>query len=87
MVPCESDPDRWADPDPDDTEAKTICQQCPVRRQCAAEALRLRAEGLWAGVIVPLKGSGSTNYKTRVRARQHALAQLAHIAQGLDCSA
>lgn len=81
MFPCGSDPDRWADPDPDDTAAKEICQQCPRRRSCASDALRMRVEGLWAGVIVPSLCPGGTQYKNRRRQYDHALEQLAHVAQ------
>lgn len=32
-------------------DALMVCARCPVRRECAVEALRLRADtGIWAGV-------------------------------------
>lgn len=75
-TPCQADPDRWSDPDPADVAARLACQQCPLRRSCASEALRLHAEGLWAGVLVP-------PYRKNSRPRGHALTHLAHIA-GLE---
>lgn len=32
-------------------DALMVCARCPVKRECAAEALRLHADtGIWAGV-------------------------------------
>jgi hypothetical protein len=87
MTPCASDPDRWTDPDPNDLEAKLICRyRCPIRRACAIQGLRVRTEGLWAGVIVPPRTTGGNSYKNKQRRHAQALEQLAHIA-GLDCTA
>jgi WhiB family redox-sensing transcriptional regulator len=36
---------------------ESLCYRCPVRRQCAAEAIRAHAEGgLFAGVWMPDRG-------------------------------
>ena len=53
-------------------EVDEYCAQCPVRRECAAEALETRAVGIAAGVLVPEAGQ-----------KRHAWAHLAEIA-GVD---
>jgi WhiB family redox-sensing transcriptional regulator len=56
---CAKDPERWTTTA--DDEAKTICRACPRRWLCAREAVELpRAEGLWAGIVVPEGGRGRT---------------------------
>lgn len=56
---CISDPERWTTM-PDD-EAKAICRACPRRWLCAREACESpRAEGLWAGIVIPESGRGRT---------------------------
>ncbi|MGV0654925.1 WhiB family transcriptional regulator [Mycolicibacterium thermoresistibile] len=56
---CTSDPERWTTM-PDD-EAKAICRACPRRWLCAREACESpRAEGLWAGIVIPESGRGRT---------------------------
>lgn len=41
-----------------------MCHRCPVRRQCAAEALATEAEtGIYAGVWVPERKDNSTKGK------------------------
>jgi WhiB family redox-sensing transcriptional regulator len=67
---CTRDPERWTSVA--DDEAKTICRMCPRRWACAREAVELpRAEGLWAGVVIPEAGRG----------RGHALRQLRDLAE------
>jgi len=62
-VPCRQNPDLFFAEAPADVEAaKAICQHCPVREQCLADALE-RGEpwGVWggqllvAGKVVPRK--------------------------------
>ncbi|BBX28347.1 WhiB family transcriptional regulator [Mycolicibacterium alvei] len=67
---CTSNPERWtATPD---EQAKVICRECPRRWLCAREACELpRAEGLWAGIMVPEAGRG----------RSFALKQLRSLAE------
>lgn len=67
---CTRDPERWTTVA--DEEAKTICRLCPRRWACAREAVELsKAEGLWAGIVVPETGRG----------RGHALRQLRELAE------
>ena len=67
---CTKDPERWTTTADDD--AKTICRMCPRRWPCAREAVELpKAEGLWAGIVVPEAGRG----------RGHALRQLRELAE------
>jgi WhiB family redox-sensing transcriptional regulator len=67
---CTKDPERWTTTADDD--AKAICRICPRRWVCAREAVELpRAEGLWAGIVVPESGRG----------RGHALRQLRELAE------
>lgn len=50
--PCAAAPQRWLDR-ADRVQALETCLQCPVRRWCAQEALRLDASwGMWAGIWV-----------------------------------
>ena len=56
---CTRDPERWVSRA--DEEAKAICRLCPRRWACAREAVELpRAEGLWAGIVIPEAGRGRT---------------------------
>lgn len=41
------------------TEAEEFCSHCPVRRQCAEEALERDIVGVVAGVYVPVDGNAS----------------------------
>ncbi|MET0453439.1 MAG: WhiB family transcriptional regulator [Mycobacterium sp.] len=67
---CTRDPERWTTAA--DEDAKTICRMCPRRWACAREAVELpKAEGLWAGIVVPETGRG----------RGHALRQLRELAE------
>src|SRR5262249_30057776 len=56
---CTQDPERWTTRA--DEVAKSICRECPRRWMCAREACELpRAEGLWAGIVIPEGGRGRT---------------------------
>jgi WhiB family transcriptional regulator, redox-sensing transcriptional regulator len=56
---CTRDPERWTTAA--DEDAKAICRTCPRRWPCAREACELpRAEGLWAGIVIPEAGRGRT---------------------------
>ena len=67
---CTRDPERWTTVA--DEDAKAICRMCPRRWACAREAVELpKAEGLWAGIVVPEAGRG----------RGHALRQLRELAE------
>jgi WhiB family redox-sensing transcriptional regulator len=54
VLPChDGDPDLWFGKTPADLKhAKTLCADCPIRRECLASALE-RAEpwGVWGGEI------------------------------------
>jgi WhiB family redox-sensing transcriptional regulator len=67
---CTQDPERWT-VTPDD-EAKALCRACPRRWVCARDACEIpRAEGLWAGIVIPESGRG----------RAFALRQLRFLAE------
>jgi WhiB family redox-sensing transcriptional regulator len=56
---CTRNPERWTSAA--DEEAKAICRLCPRRWACAREACELpKAEGLWAGIVIPEAGRGRT---------------------------
>lgn len=56
---CANNPERWTTMP--DEEAKSICRACPRRWSCAREACESpRAEGLWAGIVIPESGRGRT---------------------------
>jgi WhiB family redox-sensing transcriptional regulator len=71
-LPCHvGDPDLWFAEAPADLErAKTLCVDCPVRRQCLAAALE-RAEpwGVWGGEIID-RGSVLSFKRPRGRPRK-----------------
>jgi WhiB family transcriptional regulator, redox-sensing transcriptional regulator len=73
-LPCHSgDPNLWFADTPTDLErAKTLCESCPVRRQCLAAALQ-RAEpwGVWGGEIIE-RGSIVSRKRPRGRPRKVA---------------
>lgn len=55
MVPCQcGDADLWFADNPVDVErAKTLCTDCPIRRECLAAALaRHEPCGVWGGEII-----------------------------------
>lgn len=56
---CTKDPERWTSTA--DEAAKEICRSCPRRWLCARDAWESpRAEGLWAGIVIPEVGRGRT---------------------------
>ena len=64
-TPCQGPhKDRWISEDPDEREwAAHRCNGCPVLRECAAEAVAIRATwGIWGGQDRDPK-SKSTNRK------------------------
>lgn len=70
VAACASDPERWTTGP--DGRAKALCRACPRRWLCAREAWETpRAEGLWAGVVIPESG----------RRREFALRQLRSLAE------
>lgn len=73
-LPCHAgEPDLWFAEAPGDLErAKGLCEDCPVRRMCLAEALA-RAEpwGVWGGEILD-RGSIVTHKRPRGRPRKAA---------------
>ena len=63
---CVDDPDRWMTAI--DDQAKAVCRSCPRRWLCARQACEMpRAEGLWAGVVIPEAGRGRTHALRRLR--------------------
>ncbi len=67
---CATDPERWTTGS--DGKAKALCRICARRWLCAREAWETpRAEGLWAGVVIPESGRG----------RDFALRQLRSLAE------
>ncbi|BBY46850.1 hypothetical protein MARA_02800 (plasmid) [Mycolicibacterium arabiense] len=81
---CTRDPERWVSRA--DEDAKAICRLCPRRWACAREAVELpRAEGLWAGIVIPEAGRGRTFALRQLRslAEQNGTATPSVLA---DCS-
>ena len=71
---CTHDPERWTTAA--DDEAKALCQACPRRWMCARDACGIpRAEGLWAGIVIPERGRGRTFALRQLRslAESHGL--------------
>jgi WhiB family transcriptional regulator, redox-sensing transcriptional regulator len=63
---CVDDPDRWMTAI--DDQAKAVCRSCPRRWLCARQACEMpRAEGMWAGVVIPEAGRGRTHALRRLR--------------------
>ena len=54
MLACSRDPELWFSEHPAELErAKTLCGDCPIRRQCLNEALdRAEPWGVWGGEII-----------------------------------
>ncbi|BCO37237.1 WhiB family transcriptional regulator [Mycobacterium heckeshornense] len=74
-LPCNRDPDLWFADHPADLErAKALCAQCPIRRQCLAEALE-RGEpwGVWGGEILE-RGTIVSRKRPRGRPRKEVVA-------------
>lgn len=76
MLPCHvGEPDLWFAEEPDDLErAKSLCGDCPIRRQCLALALE-RAEpwGVWGGEIL-VGGAVLARKRPRGRPRKDVVA-------------
>ena len=76
LLPCHAaDPDLWFAEDPADLEqAKTLCGDCPVRRQCLSAALdRAEPWGVWGGEIL-LRGTVLGRKRPRGRPRKDEVA-------------
>lgn len=75
-LPCRvADPDLWFAENPTELEqAKALCTQCPLRRECLAAALE-RAEpwGVWGGEILD-QGTVIARKRPRGRPRKHPVA-------------
>jgi len=74
-VPCHGDdPDLWFAESPMDLErAKTLCEGCPLRRDCLASALeRQEPWGVWGGEIIE-HGSIVSRKRPRGRPRKNPL--------------
>ena len=72
-VPCHvNDPDLWFAENPMELErAKTLCADCPIRRQCLAEALeRQEPWGVWGGEIID-RGTVVARKRPRGRPRKN----------------
>jgi WhiB family transcriptional regulator, redox-sensing transcriptional regulator len=75
-VPCHvGDPDLWFAENPLELErAKTLCADCPIRRQCLAEALeRQEPWGVWGGEIID-RGTVVARKRPRGRPRKNPVA-------------
>lgn len=72
-VPCHvGDPDLWFAESPTDLErAKELCAECPIRRECLAEALqREEPWGVWGGEIFE-RGTVVARKRPRGRPRKN----------------
>lgn len=54
------------------SQMRAVCNDCPIRRQCAQHAVRTMPTGFYAGVWIPGMGGG----------RSAALKMLRHVAGG-----
>ena len=73
-LPCHgSDPDLWFAESPADLErAKTLCVECPIRRECLTAALeRQEPWGVWGGEIFE-RGTIVARKRPRGRPRKKA---------------
>ncbi|MCV7422075.1 WhiB family transcriptional regulator [Mycobacterium yunnanensis] len=71
-VPCHLyDPDLWFAESPMELEqAKVLCAECPIRRQCLTEALeRQEPWGVWGGEIID-RGAVVARKRPRGRPRK-----------------
>ncbi len=71
-VPCHvEDPDLWFAEDPRHLEqAKALCMDCPIRRECLNAALqRQEPWGVWGGEIL-LRGAVVAQKRPRGRPRK-----------------
>ena len=82
---CTRDPERWTTRA--DEEAKAICRACPRRWMCAREACELpRAEGLWAGIVIPEGGRGRTFALRQLRVRAKTEPSTVMVVAGRLCA-
>lgn len=75
-LPCHvGDPDLWfADTPADLEQAKVLCGDCPIRRECLAAALeREEPWGVWGGEIFE-RGAIVARKRPRGRPRKDAVA-------------
>jgi len=75
-LPCRrDDPELWFAETPADVEqAKALCQDCPVRRECLAGALERREPwGVWGGELF-LQGVVIPRKRPRGRPRKNEVA-------------
>lgn len=75
-VPCHvGDPDLWFAENPHELEqAKALCADCPIRRQCLADALeRQEPWGVWGGEIID-RGTVVARKRPRGRPRKDSVA-------------
>lgn len=70
----DTDPEVWFPKSGRDRDLEEFCGHCPVRRECAADALATRVEyGIRAGVALD---GGSASTRSRQRARLAKIAQV-----------
>ncbi len=75
-LPCRvADPDLWFAENPIELEqAKVLCAQCPLRRECLAAALdRAEPWGVWGGEIFD-QGTVIARKRPRGRPRKYPVA-------------
>ncbi|MEU3016202.1 WhiB family transcriptional regulator [Nocardiopsis sp. NPDC007018] len=67
-IPCRTEPDLFFAESPAEVEAaKAICEACPIREQCLADALERREPwGVWGGQLLV---SGQVVARKRPRGR------------------
>ncbi|MUL39865.1 WhiB family transcriptional regulator [Streptomonospora sp. PA3] len=72
-IPCRQEPDLFFAEAPAEVEAaKEICQDCPVREQCLADALERREPwGVWGGQLL-VSGKVVPRKRPRGRPRKNA---------------
>ena len=76
LLPCHvGDPELWFSEHPAELErAKTLCGDCPIRRQCLSAALdRAEPWGVWGGEIIE-GGAVLARKRPRGRPRQCQIA-------------
>lgn len=72
---CRDDPELFFAESPDDVEyAKSLCQDCPIRRPCLAGALERREPwGVWGGELF-VQGAVVARKRPRGRPRKSEVA-------------